>query len=112
MVALDAGTVLLAGLAGPALVLASLADRFALGGDAPWYVLTLLSIGYIEPPSGLVALVWAAAAAQLFALTAHRYAPAGRARGGRFSWVGGVQRVVRRRPRSIEPAAVGEADEA
>lgn len=67
--------VLLAGLGGPALLLTSFATRLDLGVDAPWYVLSLVSVGYVEPLVGILALVWAAAAAQLAAVAAGRYAP-------------------------------------
>ncbi len=36
-----------AGLAGPLIVLGSLAWRFGLGLDAPWYLLELVGIGYV-----------------------------------------------------------------
>lgn len=107
--------VLLLGLAGPALVLASVAGRLGLGADAPWYVLTLLSVGYVEPTSALVALAWAAAAAQVVALATHRYAPAGHA-GGRGRGVARRLASALRRPRSsatvAEGAGPGVADEA
>ena len=63
------------GLLGPALLLGSLAFRFDLGFDAPWYAAALVSVGYI--PLALVAalLVWTAAAAQVAALAFGRYAP-------------------------------------
>lgn len=64
-----------AGCAGPALLLASFAWRFGLGGDAPWYLLTLASVGYVELASIALALAWATVAAQLAALASGRYAP-------------------------------------
>ncbi|MEX2210866.1 MAG: M28 family peptidase [Gaiellaceae bacterium] len=68
--------VLLAGgLAGPALLVGSFAARLELGLDAPWYLLALVSVGYVEPLAVVAVLVWAAAAAQLAALSVHRYAP-------------------------------------
>jgi hypothetical protein len=67
--------VLLAGLAGPALLLWSFADRYGLGWDAPWYVGWLYALGY-APPAGLaIVLGFAAAAGQLAAVTGGRYAP-------------------------------------
>ena len=70
------GVVLLvAGLAGPALIVLSLALRFGLGFDAPWYLLELVSLGYVHVPAVAITLAFAACAAQLFAVTAHRYAP-------------------------------------
>ena len=67
--------VFLAGLVGPLVLLGSFAVRFGLGLDAPWYVLALVSVGYVAPPFLLAALVWAAAAAQVGALAFGRYAP-------------------------------------
>jgi hypothetical protein len=66
---------LVVGLAGPALVVLSLAIRFGLGFDAPWYLLELVSLGYVHVPAVAITLAGAACAAQLFAVTAHRYAP-------------------------------------
>jgi Peptidase family M28 len=67
--------VLAAGLAGPAILLGSFAWRFDLGFDAPWYVLELVAIGYVPVPSIAIALAWLAAAGQLTAIAAGRYAP-------------------------------------
>ena len=67
--------VLAAGFAGPLLLLWSFGTRFGLGGRAPWYVAELVALGYVGFPALLVALAWAAAAAQLVALVAGRYAP-------------------------------------
>ena len=66
---------LLAGLAGPALLVGSFAARLDLGLGALWYVTTLVSVGYVEPLTVAAVLAWVAAAAQLAALTAGRYAP-------------------------------------
>ena len=63
------------GLAGPAIVLISLATRYGLGLDAPWYLLALVSVGYIPVPAVLIALGGAACAAQLATVAAGRYAP-------------------------------------
>ena len=74
--------VLLAGFAGPALLLWSFAVRYGLGYDAVWYVAWLFTLGYVPLPLLVVALGWLAAAGQLAALAAGRYAPypaAGRA---------------------------------
>ncbi|HWB21608.1 MAG TPA: M28 family peptidase, partial [Gaiellaceae bacterium] len=38
------------GLAGPAIVIASLAWRFGLGLDAPWYLIELITLGYVTLP--------------------------------------------------------------
>ena len=64
-----------AGLAGAAIVLVSLATRFGLGLDAPWYLLVLVSVGYVKATAVLIALAAAAAGAQLAAAAAGRYAP-------------------------------------
>ena len=66
---------LLAGLSGPALLLWSFAGRYGLGWDAPWYVARLFVLGYAPAPGFVIALAWAAAAGQLAALAAGRYAP-------------------------------------
>ena len=65
----------LAGLAGPAIVVCSLAWRFDLGLDAPWYLLELVAVRYIGTPAVLITLAGAAAASQLAAAAAGRYAP-------------------------------------
>ena len=67
--------VLAAGFSGPALLLGSLAVRFELGLDAPWYAAELLALGYVPLTSLVLAVAWTAAAAQLVALGAGRYAP-------------------------------------
>jgi hypothetical protein len=66
---------LVAGLSGPALIVLSLAIRFGLGFDAPWYLAELVSLGYVHVPAVAITLAGAACAAQLVAVTAHRYAP-------------------------------------
>jgi hypothetical protein len=63
------------GLVGPALVPLSLALRFGLGFDAPWYLLELVSIGYVHVPAVAIALGGAACTAQLAAVAAGRYMP-------------------------------------
>jgi hypothetical protein len=67
--------VLLAGFAGPLLLLWSFGSRYGLGWDAPWYVAWLFALGYAPATGLLVGLGWAAAAGQLVALSAGRYAP-------------------------------------
>jgi hypothetical protein len=67
--------VLAVGFAGPAILIGSFAWRFDLGLDAPWYVLELVAIGYVPVPSLLIGLAWLAAAGQLAAVAANRYAP-------------------------------------
>lgn len=64
-----------AGLAGPAIVPLSLALRFGLGFDAPWYLLELMSVGYVHMPAVVIALGGAACTAQLVAVAAGRYMP-------------------------------------
>jgi Peptidase family M28 len=67
--------VLLAGFVGPGLLLWSFAQRYALGWDAPWYVLKLFAVGYAPLPLLVIALGWLASAGQLAALSIDRYAP-------------------------------------
>ena len=101
-----------AGLAGPAIVVGSLALRFGLGFDAPWYLLELVGLRYVKAPAVVIALAGAAAAAQLATAAAGRYAPypnadergprgpgsrAGSARGARHSRPAPA-RAARRRP--------------
>ena len=56
------------GLIGPALVLLSLALRFGLGFDAPWYLLELTALGYVKLTSLAIVLLGAACAGQLAAV--------------------------------------------
>jgi hypothetical protein len=67
--------VLLAGFLGPGLLLWSFAGRYGLGLDAPWYVAWLYALGYAPGVGLVIVLAWAAAAGQLVALSAGRYAP-------------------------------------
>jgi len=67
--------VLVAGLAGPALLVLSLAVRFGLGFDAPWYLVELAAVGYVHVPAVAITLAGAACTAQLAAVTTGRYAP-------------------------------------
>src|ERR671932_1263946 len=67
--------ILVAGFAGPLLLLWSLGSRFGLGLHAPWYLLELTALGYVGLPAVVITLAWASAAAQLVALVAGRYAP-------------------------------------
>jgi hypothetical protein len=67
--------VLAAGFLGPLLLLASLAFRYDLGFDTPWYLAELTATGYVKLPAVGIAAVWLAAAGQMTALTAGRYAP-------------------------------------
>ena len=65
----------LLGLIGPLLLVGSLAIRYELGFDAPWYLLELVSLGYVRVPAVAIALAATACAAQLAAAAAGRYAP-------------------------------------
>jgi hypothetical protein len=67
--------VLVAGFAGPLLLLWSFAERYGLGWDAPWYIAWLFALGYAPAPGFAIGLAWAAAAGQLVALVGGRYAP-------------------------------------
>jgi hypothetical protein len=67
--------VLLAGLAGLALLLGSFAMRFGLGWDTPWYLAELSGVGYVPFVVMPLLVVWLAGTGQLAALTAGRYAP-------------------------------------
>jgi Peptidase family M28 len=69
------GAVLAVGLTGPLLLLASFAWRFELGAEAPWYVAQLVALGYVPLPAVAIGLAWLAAAGQLAAVSAGRYAP-------------------------------------
>jgi hypothetical protein len=71
--------VLLAGFAGPLLVAWSFGVRFGVGFDTPWYLAALTAVGYVAVPAVVIALAWAAVAAQLAAVAAGRYAPYPRA---------------------------------
>ena len=64
-----------AGLLGPLLLLGSLALRFGLGLDAPWYLAELTASGYVRLSAVVIAVAWLAAAGQVAALAAGRYAP-------------------------------------
>jgi hypothetical protein len=67
--------VLLLGATGPALILISLGMRYGLGFDAPWYLLELVALGYVQAPAVAITLGGAACAAQLAVVAAGRYAP-------------------------------------
>jgi Peptidase family M28 len=67
--------VFLAGLLGPAYLVWSFATHYGLGWDAPWYVLDLFAVGYAPLALLLIGIAWLAAAGQLAALAANRYAP-------------------------------------
>ncbi len=67
--------VLLAGLAGAALLLGSFAFRYQLGLHAPWYLAELFALGYAPFSLFVIGLGWFAGAAQLVTTAAGRYAP-------------------------------------
>jgi hypothetical protein len=73
---------LLLGFAGPLALVLSIASRLDLGADAPWYLLSLVASGYVPWIAVVLAVGWAAVAAQLATLAAGRYAavPTGRRR--------------------------------
>jgi hypothetical protein len=77
------GCLLLLGFAGPLILLLSFETRFDLGLETPWYLLTLVTVGYVPWIAVALAVVWCAAAAQLAALTAGRYAPYSSSRAAR-----------------------------
>jgi hypothetical protein len=64
-----------AGLAGPLLLLGSIAVRFGLGLDAPWYLAELTAIGYVSAMELFLVLAWVAVAAQILAVVSGRYGP-------------------------------------
>ena len=66
---------LLAGFAGLALLVASMAIRFDLGFGAIWYLGELVAVGYVPIPLVLIFLAWLACAGQFVALATGRYAP-------------------------------------
>ncbi|MBA2332967.1 MAG: M28 family peptidase [Actinobacteria bacterium] len=63
------------GFLGPILLALSFARRYGLGLDAPWYLLSLVGVGYVPWFALAVALAWVAIAAQLATLAVGRYAP-------------------------------------
>jgi hypothetical protein len=67
--------VLAGGFLGPLLLLGSLALRYDLGLDAPWYLAELTATGYVKLPALVIAVGWLASAGQMAALAAGRYAP-------------------------------------
>jgi peptidase M28-like protein len=83
-----------AGFTGPLVLLGSLAVRFGLGFDAPWYLAALAAVGYVPPAAVLIAALWLAAAGQVGALAFGRYAPyPGRAARRRHGMVALVRRL-------------------
>jgi hypothetical protein len=66
---------LLAGFAGLALLVASMAVRFDLGVGAVWYIPELVAVGYVPIVLVLIFLAWLATAGQFIALVSSRYGP-------------------------------------
>ena len=60
---------------GPLLLVGSLAIRLGLGFDAPWYLLELVSLGYLKLTGVAITLAGVACAAQLATVATGRYAP-------------------------------------
>jgi hypothetical protein len=67
--------VLAAGFLGPLLLGGSLALRYHLGLDTPWYLAELTAVGYVKLPAVVIAVGWLAAAGQMTVLATGRYAP-------------------------------------
>jgi hypothetical protein len=63
------------GFLGPLLLAGSLAARYGLGLDTPWYVAELTATGFVRLPAIAIAVGWLAAAGQMTALSIGRYAP-------------------------------------
>jgi Peptidase family M28 len=68
-------SVFLAGFLGAALLAWMFATHYGLGWDAPWYLLKLFAVGFAPLPLFVIGFGWLAAAGQLAALMAGRYAP-------------------------------------
>ena len=66
---------LVLGFAGPVILLLSFSTRLDLGLQTPWYLLSLVSVGYVPWIVVALACAWLAVAAQLTALAVGRYAP-------------------------------------
>jgi Peptidase family M28 len=67
--------IFLVGFAGPAYLVWSFATHYGLGWDAPWYVVKLFAVGPAPLALLVIGVGWLAAAGQLAALAAGRYAP-------------------------------------
>jgi peptidase M28-like protein len=105
---------LAAGLLGPLLLLGSLAWRYGLGLDAPWYLAELTATGYVRLPAVVIAAGWLGAAGQVTALSMGRYAPYPSAaehppRGPIREVVRRIVLTVRARRRASETAQKGKA---
>jgi hypothetical protein len=91
-----------AGFLGPALLVVSFANRYALGLDAPWYLLSLVGVGYVPWFVAALTLAWLAISAQLAALAVGRYG-AGPGVSGRGSR-GSARRLIRHVTELVHPA--------
>jgi hypothetical protein len=67
---------LVLGFAGPLILMLSFSTRLDLGLQTPWYLLSLVSVGYVPWIVVALACAWLAVAAQLTALAVGRYGPA------------------------------------
>jgi Peptidase family M28 len=67
--------VFLAGFLGPAYLVWTFGTHYGLGWDAPWYIVELFAVGYAPLTLLVIGVAWLAAAGQLAALAAGRYAP-------------------------------------
>ena len=66
---------LVLGFLGPLILLLSFSTRLDLGLQTPWYLLSLVSVGYVPWIVVVLGCAWLAVAAQLTALAVGRYAP-------------------------------------
>jgi len=66
---------LVLGFLGPLILLLSFSTRLDLGLQTPWYLLSLVSVGYVPWLVVGLGFAWLAVAAQLTALAVGRYAP-------------------------------------
>lgn len=66
---------LLLGFAGPLMLLLSFDARLGLGVETPWYLLSLVAVGYVPWIAVGLGVAWLAVAGQLTAVAAGRYAP-------------------------------------
>jgi len=66
---------LVLGFLGPLILLLSFSTRLDLGVQTPWYLLWLVSVGYVPWIVVVLGFAWLAVAAQLTALAVGRYAP-------------------------------------
>lgn len=66
---------LVLGFTGPLVLLLSFSTRLDLGFHTPWYLLSLVSVGYVPWIVVALGFAWLAVAAQLTTLAVGRYAP-------------------------------------